>query len=198
MKTCNLILSLVIVFVLNSCLAYDISSDRDNNADFGKYKTFAWYAKDPQALKNDQFDNQIIESNIKNYVSAELKKRGMRVDLDNPDILFDYDLMVQKKVDQVQTPVYAHPYNYGYYNPYRPLLNPYVYPSTFVGYQTQDIPYKEGTLTISVVEKNSNKLVWRGWSVGTLTNGQTYESDLQSDIHAIFRQFPIKKVKINS
>ena len=97
-------------------------------------------------------------------------------------------------MDQVQTPVYSHPYNYGYYNPYRPFMNPYIYPSVFVGYQTQNIPYKEGTLTLSAVEKSSNKLVWRGWSIGTLTNGQTYESDLQSDIHAIFKEFPIRKV----
>lgn len=196
MKTIKFILGIAIfASFFTRCSAYKIASDKDSTIDFSKYKTFAWYAKDPQSFKNAQFDNQIIESNIKNYVSAELKKRGMVVNIDNPDILLDYSLMIENKTEQVQNPIYSHPYNYGYYNPYRPMSNPFMYPSTIVGYQTQNIPYKDGTLTITAVDKNTNRIVWRGWSEGTLIDGQSYESDLPRDIHKVLKHYPVKVLK---
>jgi Domain of unknown function (DUF4136) len=199
MKTIKKMLSIAIIaMACNACSTYDIASDKDNAVDFSKYKTFAWYAKDPQSFKNNQFDNQIIESNIKNFVSAELKKKGLVVDIDNPDILLDYNLMIQKKTEQVQNPIYSHPYNYGFYNPYRINMTPFAYPPMIVGYRIQNIPYKEGTLTISAVDRNTNKLIWRGWSVGTLTDVQSYESDLHRDIHQILKKYPIAVLKLKN
>lgn len=198
MKTIKFIsvIATVILF-LTSCSVYKIASDKDSTIDFSKYKTFAWYAKNPQSFKNSQFDNQIIESNIKNYVSAELKKRGMTVNVDNPDVLLDYSLMIENKTEQAQNPIYSHPYNYGYYNPYRPMANQYIYSSTIIGYKTTNVPYKEGTLTISMVDKSNNRVVWRGWSEGTLTDAQSYESDLHNDIHKILKKYPLKALKQN-
>ena len=197
MKTINKHLILLMLFtsaLLSSCAVLNVGSDQDNTIDFKQYKTFAWYAKDPTSLKNDQFDNQIIESNIKNLVSAELKRRGYIVDIDSPDVLLDYNIMIEKKVDQQQAPVYYHPYNYGYYNPYRPLNTPYAYQQNVIGYQTQNIPYKDGTLTLSMVDRKTNRLIWRGWGEGVVTDAQVYESQLPKGIDEIFNEFPIKAI----
>ncbi|HQQ94888.1 MAG TPA: DUF4136 domain-containing protein [Bacteroidia bacterium] len=183
---------------LSGCATVLTGSDKDNTVNFFQYKSFAWYARDPSSFKNDQFDNQIIESNVKNLVSGELKRRGFTVDLDEPDLLINYDLMIEKKTEQVQTPIYYHPYNYGFYNPYRPDIRPYAYPSPIISYQTENIPYKEGTLTISIVDKKTNRLIWRGWGVGTVSDAQTYESELPKAIHEIFKAFPVHVVPAQS
>ena len=180
--------------LLSSCAVLNVDSDQDNTIDFKQYKTFAWYAKDPTAFKNNEFDNQIVESNIKNLVSAELKRRGYKVDIDSPDVLLDFDVMIEKKTDQQQVPVYSYPYNYGYYNPYRPNNYPYTYQQRVIGYQTQNIPYKDGTLTLSMIDRKTNRLVWRGWGEGVVTDVQVYESQLPKGIDEIFNKFPVKLI----
>jgi hypothetical protein len=178
------------LLLFSGCATEQYYYDMDSSADFNAYKTFAWYAHQPETYKNPGFDNQILESNIKNYTSGELKRRGFKVDLDSPDVVFDYTLMIEKKNRQEQQPIYAHPYNYGYYNPYRPLQDPYSYPNYITGYQTVNIPYNEGTLIINMIDHRTNRLVWRGWSVATVTDEMTYESELHLDIMKIMQKFP--------
>jgi len=188
------VVCVVLLVAMASC-AGQIYSDRDSAYPFTQIKTFAWYPKNPVDFKSSEFDNQIIESNIKNIASAELKRRGLKVSIDSPDVILDYQIMIEQKVETVQTPVYNSPYNYGYNNPYRPspvAINTAPYIS---GYTTQQIPYNEGTLTILMIERKSNRMIWRGWSESTVTDGQTYESEMHEDIIDIFKRFPLKKLK---
>ncbi|MCU0355344.1 MAG: DUF4136 domain-containing protein [Cytophagales bacterium] len=189
-----LLCALCIAALLFGC-APAIYSDQDSGADFSRYKTFAWYAKPPQGFKNQKFDNQIVESNVKNYASAELKARGFTVQVDTPDVLLDYEVNVAHKTEQVSNPVYSHPYNYTYYNPATRSYGLATAPSYVMGYQTQNVPYEEGTLTIVMIDRRTNRLVWKGWSDGTVSDEQTYESELLSDIHRIFKKFPVAAPK---
>jgi Domain of unknown function (DUF4136) len=183
-----------ITIALSGC-APAIYSDQDSGADFSRYKTFAWYAKPTQNFKSQRFDNQIVESNVKNYASTELKARGFTVQVDTPDVLLDYEVAVERKTEQVSNPVYSHPYNYTYYNPATRSYGMATTPSYVMGYQTQNVPYEEGTLTIMVIDRRTNRLVWKGWSDGTVSDEQTYESEIVSDIHRIFKKFPVTAPK---
>jgi hypothetical protein len=190
------------------CATVDIYSDYDHTADFTSHKTFAWIPNPDQPYKNNQFNNQIVESNIKNYASKEMQILGYTVDIDSPDLLIEYNLMIEKKTTTVQTPIYNnqyysypypyynHPYNYDmqrspYYDNYRRYAYGYQQQMPYIiGYRTDQIPYTEGTLTISVIDRKTNKMIWRGWSVGTVTDPQSYEAELQKDIHKIFEKYP--------
>jgi len=46
-----------------------------------------------------------------------------------------------------------------------------------------------------VIDRKSNKLVWRGWSVGTVTNPQSFEKELPKTIHKIFARYPLHDPK---
>lgn len=205
-----LISSLLIVFLLlESCAPTIIYSDFSKTIDFKNYKTFAWLPKNHDPSQDTQFDNQIVETNIKNLASGELKARGYAVDIAQPDILLDFYINVADKVQHVSTPIYGHPYNYNNYNPNQSPYRNNMYsnnnsyynnnsyfnnnntPAVIVGYQNQDIPYEEGTLTIVIVDRKSNQLIWKGWSVGSVTNEQNFEYELPSDIRRLFKQFPV-------
>lgn len=191
------------LLLLSGC-AVGIYSDRDVSTDFTRYKTFAWYHKSASQLKNNGFNNQIIESNIKNYASAEMKLRGYVVDVDSPDVLLDYDIMLEEKIDHQEVPVYSHPYNYMYYPTvygmrgrgrmpgvaYMASQVPYV-----VGYKSVDVPYEEGTLVLMAIDRKTNKLVWKGWAQETVTDEQSYEYELQGNIHKVFKKYPVPLVK---
>ncbi len=184
-----------LLVVLYSCAA-KIYFDKDESYSFNKVETFAWYPKDPVNFNNPDFDNQIIETNIKNYSSTEIKSRGMVVSVDLPDVIFDYQIMIEQKVQTVKTPYHNYPYNYNaagnaIYRPNNPASN---YNSQGVsGYTTQEIPYKEGRLTIMMIDRKTNRMIWRGWSASTVTNPSKYESELHADVRKIFTKFPKKR-----
>ncbi|HSZ71732.1 MAG TPA: DUF4136 domain-containing protein [Cytophagaceae bacterium] len=202
----------VVMVLLSSCAPTMVSSDYSRSTDFRNYKTFAWLPKTHDSQNDSQFDNQIVETNIKNLGSGELKSRGYTVDVDQPDLLIDFYVTVANKVEHVSTPVYGYAYNYNNYNNYNGNYNnPYrnnIYSNgnsyynnnsylnnnmttTIVGYKTQDIPYEEGTLTIVILDRKTNELVWKGWSVGTVTDESSFEYELPSDIRRLFKQFPV-------
>lgn len=196
-------------WLLISCAPTRVSSNYVKSIDFKVYKSFAWLSKTHQSC-DSVLDNQIVETNIKNLVSGEMKSRGLVVDVNEPDLLLDFYIDIADKVDQVTTPVYGYAYNYNnYYNGFNRAdynnrmyyrhnsyynNNSYLYNNRtqqIIGYNTQDIPYQEGTLTILMIDRKSNRLVWKGWSVGTITDEAAFEYELPSDVRRLFKQFPV-------
>ena len=200
----------IAALLLSSCAPTMVSSDYVKGSDFKVYKSFAWLPKTHQS-SDTAVDNQIVETNIKNLASGEMKSRGYEVDVNQPDLLLDFYINVANKVDVITTPVYGYAYNYNNYyngfnrNGYNNNMyynrnsyynnNSYIYNNRtqqVVGYNTQDIPYQEGTLTIVIIDRKNNRMVWKGWSVGTVTDEASFEYELPSDIRRLFKQFPVK------
>lgn len=63
-------------------------------------------------------------------------------------------------------------------------------PPMIVGYNTKQIPFKEGTVTISILDRSNNRLAWRGWSVSCIMDPYNFKENLETKIHAIFKRFP--------
>jgi hypothetical protein len=192
----------LVILNLFSCASSEIFTDSDTSVNISRYQSFAWYPVSNEELANNAFNNQIIENNIKTEASSLIQQKGYVANIDSPDIIFEYHIMVEKKIRQEQQPIYNNnPYNYrnmGNYNPnWRgPNLNninnfnnaPYI-----IGYKTLDIPYEEGTFTINGIDRRTNRLVWRGWAVGTIVDPMQYEDDIKRDIQRIFKNFPLQE-----
>lgn len=179
----------VLLLSMSGCVVL-VQSDKDDTVNFYRYRTFAWIARQPASFTNPAYDNQILENNIKNVGSLELQNRGMTVDVDSPDVLFDYQIMVDQKTETVQQPVYSNPYTYNRFTGLATFTGSFV-----IGYRNQEIPYKEGTLTISAIDRLSNRVVWRGWAEETVDDPTTYEADLKRDMHKIMSHYPTIVVK---
>lgn len=188
----KLLLSAIIILHMAACATYEVYSDKDESIDFSKYKTFAWL---PSASFNygKGFSNEIIDNNIKLFASQEATNKGLTGDTTNPDLLFEYHVEIKSKVRTEQQPIYNYNNYYNRMHPYNPywrynnMNTPYI-----IGYKNVNIHYEEGTLEISAIERQSNKLVWRGWSVSTFDDDVEYEKDIHNDIVAIFKKFPIQ------
>jgi hypothetical protein len=204
---------LMAIFALfTGCSTSDIYSDYDHAVDFRGYKTYAWLPNPDQPYKGKRFNNQIMESNVKNYAGKEMEMLGYRTDVDSPDLILEYHFMIEKKTTTVETPIYSnqvpiypypytpYPYNYRLHtDPFYDRYHRYSYgyaPAPYItGYKTEQIPYKEGTLTISVIDRKNNKLIWRGWSTSTVTNPQSYSKDLPKILHQIFSKYPLRQLQ---
>ncbi|HEX2848056.1 MAG TPA: DUF4136 domain-containing protein [Chitinophagaceae bacterium] len=184
-------LSLGIVFLLASC-APSAHIEKDDNTDFSRYKTFAWIDRDGKSKIGSA--NDLAERKIRQAVNKELEKTaGWRETTRNPDVLLSYDVLVEKSVKSVNDPVYSRPFTRTFYSPYsRRFINVY-YPSQFMGYDNYDVPTREGTVTISMIDADTDKTVWQGWSTAEVDSRKMTSKEIESSVKAIFRKFDVAK-----
>lgn len=182
------------VFLLASC-APAAHIEKDDTTDFSQYKTFAWLEKDKDGKKvNHNSKNDLTEQKVRQAVSKELEKSaGWKETKKNPDVLLSYDVLVERSVKQQSDPVYSRPFMRTFYNPYaRRYFNVY-YPSQFMGYDNYDVPSREGTVTISMIDANTEKTVWQGWVTDEVDNRHMTAKEIQNSVKAIFKKFDIAK-----
>ena len=154
---------------------------------FNNYKTFGW-ANDNGMKKSGRADNDIIDNNIKNSVSSELEKKHWQETDQKPDVMLDYNVTVRKGVKKETEPVYGYPYTGYFYSPWSHRRAYYYNPGFFRGYHSYNVPFKEGTLTVNMVEANTNKLIWQGWATGDITSKSITSKEAQTDIKSIFKK----------
>ncbi|MBY0426631.1 MAG: DUF4136 domain-containing protein [Cytophagales bacterium] len=202
MKVAGLLLIGGVILGLSGCMNMDIYSDSDRSVDFSVYRTFAWNIPTKKYTHADpKFDNDIIEGNIANYVNMELVNRGYSLDTVQPDILLQYDISTQNKIRIDQVPVTSTVYNNRpyYYNPYNPYSNNLYMPSpTYITtYKPVEVPYEEGDLTISIIDRKTQRVIWHGYAVGTLDDLISFEQELPQDIHAMFKKYPVPPLQVS-
>ena len=198
----KLILTLYIILLFQSCAVFKTSFEIDKSVNFSNYKTFAWLVKQPVTYENN-FLYDTLDNHIKSIVSKELFNRGLQVDTANPDLILDFNLKIDQKIAERQVPQYGHPHNYekgyrhhGYKYEYQNMnpnnYNAYSQREEIVGYETVGVELeKERTLSIMVIDLDSNKLVWKGCGIEIVSNLNTYEKDIKKGIPEIFKNFPI-------
>jgi len=161
-------------------------TEKATGINFSNYKTFAW-AGTGDTKKTDRADNDIIDNNIKNSVSQELVKKGWSETDNNPDVLLDYTIAVKHGIKHESTPVYSYPYTQYLYG--RRRVYSLWYPSTLIGVRSENVPFKEGELSVNMVDAKTNKLIWQGWAQGEINNKHVTTKDVTAQVKSIFRKF---------
>lgn len=168
--------------------------EKDDTTDFSRYKTFAWIEKENKGKNDRNKNNDLAEQKVRDAVNKELERTsGWRETRKDPDVLLSYDVLVERSVKQQTDPVYSRPFTRTFFNPYRRRFINVYYPSQFVGYDNQNVPTREGTITITMTDANSEKTVWQGWSTDEVDSRHLSSKEIQNSVKAIFRKFDIAK-----
>ena len=183
--------ALAIVFLLASC-GTTAHIEKDDNVDLSSYDTFAWIDKNESA-KNDNRSNDLTEKRIREAVNKELVKSGWKESRNRPDVLLSYDVLVERSVKEYSNPVYSRPFSRLIYNPYTRRYATIYYPSQFMGYDVDQRPVREGTVTISVIDAKTDKTVWQGWTTDEVNSRNLTSKEIQSAVKSIFRKFDVAK-----
>ena len=208
--------------LLASCApARRIDYDYDKTVNFGKYRTFAWMPQAQAAYKDNRYQNEIIDNNIKTYVAKHFEAMGLKLDKRKPDLLLSYDLQVEKGEYTQEIPIYQqlavgmmnpwmngaqaigwnHPMNFQFWGqpgmvvPGGMAMAPGMWmpPPQVVGYRTRQVPFKNGTLVVSAHTKYENRLIWRGWAVSCLMNPAEYKEELNEKTKELVDTYPLNK-----
>lgn len=183
--------ALAFVFLLASC-GSTAHIEKDDNADFSRYKSFAWIDKDGEGHNDANRSNDLTEKKIREAVNKELVKSGWK-ESRRPDVLLSYDVLVERTVKEDNSPVYSRPYSRLVYNPYTRRYTTIYYPSQFMGYERDERPVREGTVTISVIDAKTDKTVWQGWTTDEVNSRNLTSKEIQNAVKSIFRKFDVAK-----
>jgi hypothetical protein len=189
MKKIQWFLGLVMsVFVLAACgnKAY---VQKDPSVDFSKIKTYAWVKAEKQkgtsrpGKTNDLTDNKIRASMDKNLYAS-----GWRMTRSKPDVFLVYDVDIQKEVRNINDPVYSQPMTRWYYSPWRRGYLPVYYPSEFLGYNNQQQTVNAGTLTLTIMDANTDKTIWQGWTTSDIDGRRMTDKEIDDNVKAIIKK----------
>jgi hypothetical protein len=136
-----------------------IRVDGDPAANIPAFRTFGFF----EQLSTDKAGySTILTSRLKEATRRELERHGYAYAAADPELLVNFHLNVQDKTEIRSTP--SSSVGYGYYG-YRSGMY-----GAWGGYP-QDIEtrnYKQGTLTIDVVDAAKKALVWQGVAEGRI------------------------------
>ncbi len=167
-----LILLISSLFTLAGCSNPKYTASVSPLADFARYKTFycAEYLEGINPAE-PRYDNEEIRRLIRDAIISEMESRNYRLQDTDPDLLVEFVLIIQNKIDTIA----QRTTDYRYWQ----------------GFQTDFYNYKTGTILINFVEKTKGELVWQGRADSVLEHDpKNLKKRLAQIIKKIFIKYP--------
>jgi len=163
---------------------------KDNSVDFSRISTYAWAEGDNDQNYDTRRPNQnnLRDTKIMQTVDRYLQGHGWSQSKTNPDVYLVFDVVEDQSQQRVNTPVYSQPVTRFYYNPATRRWVPIYYPSTFVGYNSTTRQVKEGTLTLTMMNPGSDKIIWQGWTTSEIYGRKMSDEKIERDVQAIITE----------
>lgn len=162
-----------------------VRTDHDPAVNFGQYRTWAFYQ--PVAMEQSGYSSWISER-IRTDVRKEMEARGYQYSAEGADLLVNFQGVVEDKTAVWSIPRSDIEMFYSYRHR--------AYVAVPVWYdETQVSRYKEGTLTVDLVDGKRNRMVWTGSASRPEVSKRTPEkkmADIDQAVASIFAKYPHK------
>ncbi len=175
--------ALGLVVMLAGCASDPTTSNVDPSADLSSYYTYA-FLRDLATDKGADYGS-LETTYLRNAVAAQLQSMGMTEDRRDPDILINFSIETQEKIQSRSVPT-----GYGGVG-YDPFYDGYYYGGWRATHTTRIDQFTEGRLIIDAIDPDARKLVWQGTTKGRLTTKamQNMEETLSAAVNEIFAKF---------
>lgn len=185
-------LSFIFTLLLIGC-GPKVDTNKKTSRDLSNYSSYS-FLPNQDTIKNSDYDNAYVNEIVIDEINQNMKEENYRLERNQPDLLVYYHLMFDEEMAVNASPVYT---NYSYYRPgyyVGPYYRNYAYNNYFTvprvaGTGIEQIPYKEGTIVIDLIDRRTNEIVWRG-KANDVVDPANLDSELRSYIDAIFEQYP--------
>ncbi len=199
MKKIGLLSCIICILLLQSCTSsMNTFSDYDKNRDLNIYQTYSWLS--PGDSLNPNPENQQIElmysKSVLYAANNCLKKKGMIINNENPDVVFKFSMGVDRKMTYTQAPTLsvgvavAAP---GYY------AGPSYYGGVSVPVAGGNVTEKrvdEAFIYLQMFETKTGTLLWTAGVRKTVENSADTQKNMQLAMNSVFANLKIKH-KVN-
>ncbi|MEP7237363.1 MAG: DUF4136 domain-containing protein [Ferruginibacter sp.] len=191
MKTIKYLCIAFIAAVSIAACSTPVHVEKDDSVNFKMYKTYMWV--DTKYNQNDKSarPSSYGDITVRNAANAELRNAGWREVSTDPDILVSYDVLVNNTSIRRSDPVYSQSYTRTYYNPRLRRWSNIYYPSEFLGYNNYDVPVKEGTITLTFTDANTDKVVLQGWTTNEVDYSRISTEEITAGVKNIFSKLDL-------
>jgi hypothetical protein len=160
--------------------------DFDPEANFGRYKSYAWIQEGPligpsTGKSTPGYISPIDDQRIREAVGRELAAKGYSraTSLEAADLIVSYSIGTEQKTRVHQTPGMSHVYYPGY-----------GYGGWYGGSTVSIQQYTEGTLTIEFWDRRSKQAVWVGWASKRLSKSDDSQETIRQAVSMTLEPFP--------
>jgi hypothetical protein len=144
----------------------------------GAYRTFDFYAEDQvlaDSLSQEDYRNMEV---LKEEVAQQLANRGLTKNPQSPDLLVNLGMVVKEKDQTRET-------TFGRDAPYYMGQRRYTWKSQ----EVKVGEYKEGTISLHLVDRSQNELVWQGEVEAILPKkSTTVEERIKEGVDVLFKK----------
>lgn len=168
-----------------------------SGVDLGRYKTYQWV--ETRTSQNESGTvTSFGEQSIHEAANRVLQQKGLREVNRQPDLLITHDVLVERSRERRSDPVYSQPFSRYYYNPYFGRWGTLYYPSSFIGYDTYTVPVREGTVTITMMDADTDKAVWQAWATEQLDSRRFSSAELEKTVESILKKLKTPGTSTNA
>ncbi len=157
---------------LGACATTRVNGVLERGMDFTQYRSYAWAPAADFSTGDPRLDNnEFFQARLRSDVDRELALRGFeQASPASASLIVHFHASVRQQID-----VNALDQRYGYCE------------------DCHSSVYDAGTLTLDLVDSRTKKLVWRGWSEGSLDGideQRVIESRLDDAVRQILAKLP--------
>jgi len=152
----NGLLAVAVALLAACATGPEIRRDSNPAANFASYKTFGYFS--PLATDRAGYES-VLTSRLKEATRRAMESKGYVYSETNPDLLINFFANMQERQE-----IRSMPGTLGYYG-YR-----YGYYGGFGMSSIETVTYREGTLTIDLIETRRKLLVWQATAEGTVSD----------------------------
>jgi len=126
--------------------------------------------------KRPRYDNQENRRIIRDAIQKELEDRRYIFLEEDPDLLIEFDFIIEDHIDTVAQRTTSYRY--------------------WKGFETDTYNYKVGTLIINMIDNEQGQVVWQGSAESFLDlEPTTVKNRIDKVVNRIFRNYPYKMEK---
>lgn len=193
MRTIKSILIISILLFVYSC-GPRVNTVNPDATNVNNYDTFAYLPNTNAKVEGNSYNDESVNKAIVEAVRTNLRQEGFQLDRKSPDLLVLISTATDTEVATTTDPVYAtYPYTAGvttvspYYDPY--YYYGYGTYNNVLGYDLDTYAYKEGTLVINLIDRETKNTVWKGVAKNNIYD-QSSQDAIQRMVNDIFQEFP--------
>ena len=187
-------LMLIFALVVFAGCGPSIYTEKTADVDMSNYETFAYLPNTNADVEGIAFDDGNVDPTVIKAINMNLRQEGYTIARQDPDLLVLVATQKETEVATTTDPVYA---AYPYATPgvsvslfYDPFYYEGFYDySNFVGYDMDTYAYKEGSLVVYLVDRETKETVWKGVAVEDIYN-QPSPAAIEKMVNELFENFP--------